>query len=127
MALTKVLVVDDSLTSRKYVIQSIRSISTELTIVEADDGRRALDLLNENPDIDMVISDDIMPYLDGFDLVTHMRAQEAWNKVPVMILGSEVHAQATSRALQAGASSYMPRPASRDQIVETVLNLANAH
>ncbi len=119
------MVVDDSLTSRKFVIQCVRSISKELKIVEADHGDQALQMLAENPDVDVIISDDVMPFLNGFELATKLKQSPSFAAIPVIILGSEGHARVIQKAENAGAARYLPRPASKDVIVETVLAICS--
>jgi CheY-like chemotaxis protein len=70
-------------------------------------GREALQLLAQTiPDI--IISDLLMPDIDGFELLKHVRQTSAWAHLPFIIVSGNVYE--AERALEQGADAYIPKP-----------------
>ncbi|MDG6108441.1 SpoIIE family protein phosphatase [Dactylosporangium aurantiacum] len=101
-----VLVVDDNADMREY----IRSIlEADYQIVEATDGAVALRLLRGTQP-DLVLTDVMMPELDGFGLVAALRADGATAQLPVIMLSARAGDEATVEGLEAGADDYLIKP-----------------
>jgi PAS domain S-box-containing protein len=101
-----VLVVDDNSDMRDY----IRAIlEADYQVAEATDGAAALRLL---PDIrpDLILTDVMMPELDGFGLVAALRADSAAAHLPVIMLSARAGDEATVEGLDAGADDYLIKP-----------------
>ena len=78
----KILVVDDSLTARKL----ISGMLTAYTVLTACDGKDALHMIDENPDIDLVILDLNMPVMDGFEVLRILKSEIRYAKIRTIIL-----------------------------------------
>jgi two-component system chemotaxis response regulator CheY len=113
-----VLVVDDSAAIRK-ILQRVL-IQTELplgTILEAGDGLEAIERLKVH-DIGLVLSDINMPNMDGIELLTKMRQNPKWKTIPVLMITTEGSQQKVLEAVDLGASGYVRKPFTADQIKE---------
>lgn len=104
----KILLVDDSRTSRR----SVRSLlETQSFIVnEAGDGQEALEILEENPDTKLVITDFNMPGMDGCELTMRIRKRFPKNKLAVIGLSAYGTSLMSARFLKAGASDFLTKP-----------------
>ena len=118
-----VLIVDDSAAIRKIlarVLQQIEIITG--SIFEAGDGLQALDVLRSNP-VALVLSDINMPNMDGIEFLREMRANDSWRKVPVVMITTEGSQSKVMEAVEAGASGYVRKPFTADQIKEKLASL----
>ena len=104
----RVLVVDDSRMHRMTLARLLDQLGH--TVLEAEDGRDALDRLAKDHDIDVVLLDLVMPVLDGFETLAAMRADEALARIPVIVVSGLDDLDGIVRCIQMGAVDYLPRP-----------------
>ncbi len=104
----RVLVVDDSRAFRRYLVQllSIHRFQT----VEACNGKEALGLLEEHPDISLVLTDDHMPEMDGRELVTEIRRTRSRNELAVIGISDQASPLMSARFLKTGANDFLAKP-----------------
>jgi PleD family two-component response regulator len=104
----KALVVDDSTTQRAIVkkmlaVQCINSVG-------ATDGVAALEMLEEHPDISLVITDFNMPRMDGIELVKEIRNKHKIHRMAVIGLSSAGSGALTAKFLKNGANDFLTKP-----------------
>ena len=111
----RVLVIDDS----RAVRMIIGSILGELgmDVVEAADGRQALAMLDENPDVELMLVDWNMPQMNGFDFIRAVRSQRAYDGVRIMMVTTETEGVQVARALESGANEYLMKPFTKEVLV----------
>lgn len=103
----RVLVADDNADMREYLLRLLRGAGYEVGAVT--DGRAALDLIrSELPEL--VISDVMMPRLDGLALVAALRSDPRTAAIPVLLLSARAGQEASIEGLQAGADDYLVKP-----------------
>ena len=103
----RVLIVDDDPAIR--MLCSINLQIEGLLVLEAADGRRGLEQArSERPDL--VVTDVIMPGLDGFQLAKALRSDERTRQIPVIFLSSETGPANAERAHELGALAYVTKP-----------------
>ncbi len=100
----RLLVADDSFTTRELIRSILQSAGYE--VVVAVDGADALDALRSGP-IDLVVSDVEMPRLNGFELVTRIRAEHRLHNLPVVLVTSLASEEHRRRGLEVGAQAYI--------------------
>lgn len=102
------LVVEDD----EHIAQLLKFIlERERFVVHlARDGREAKAFIEQNPPPAIVLLDVMLPFFDGFALVTILRAQPAWKIVPVIMLTAKTQEKDIVRALDEGASDYIVKP-----------------
>ena len=115
------LVVEDSPPMRKMIVFALSRIR-ELSVTEADDGVDALRRLSGTK-FDIIITDINMPILDGLKLVKRLRADEAYQVVPIIIITTEGAAEDRQRALALGANAYITKPIQAPQVIAKVKEL----
>jgi PAS domain S-box-containing protein len=103
----RVLVADDNADMREYLARLLRAAGYQVTAVT--DGQAALDAVRAGPP-DLVISDVMMPRLDGLGLVAALRAEERTAAVPVLLLSARAGQEASIEGLRAGADDYLVKP-----------------
>jgi signal transduction histidine kinase len=101
-------VVDDSPTLLHANCSILRAAGHDT--VEAADGLLALAALEADPGIELVLSDVMMPHMDGFELVQTIRARPGQQRLPVLMLTSLDDVGSLSRAIEAGADDVLQKP-----------------
>lgn len=103
---TRILVVDDTRTTRKVLARML--LIQQYAVVEAASGQEAMQLLDCNPDIQLVVSDYYMPDMDGFELARRIRRHHP--EVRVIGISSSTDRQTSAGFLKAGAHDFVSRP-----------------
>jgi chemotaxis signal transduction protein/CheY-like chemotaxis protein len=111
----KILLVEDSTTMRKMELSILRGMGFE-NVVEAEDGEKAIDLLNQQDDIDLIISDWNMPNKDGYELLVWVRQSPIHAKVPFMMATAQGERSKISKAEAAGVSGVVSKPFTPDDL-----------
>lgn len=76
----------------------------------ASNGREAQEFIASSQPTDIVITDLMLPYVSGFELITQIREDRRWSEVPVIVLTGKVTEQDAVRALELGANDYVTKP-----------------
>jgi len=103
----RVLVVDDSLSVRKYLAAFFTA--RNLKVYSAANGAEALKELEQN-DVDLIVADLEMPVMHGYELVSRVRAIEKLRHIPIIVLTSRSAGKHKEKALELGADEYMVKP-----------------
>lgn len=109
----KVLIVDDSLTYRFYLKNNLAM--HQFRIFEAANGEAALRIIDEHPDIELILTDYHMPVMDGLEFTRRVRRKHNKKEMAIIALSSDTGSYATSRFLKEGANDYITKPFSRDE------------
>jgi two-component system chemotaxis response regulator CheY len=118
-----VLIVDDSAAIRKILQRVLRQTEVPIgTVYEAGDGVEALETLRRQT-IGLVLSDINMPNMDGLEFLTKMRAEEVWKSIPVLMVSTEGTKAKVLEAVERGASGYVRKPFTAEQINEKLAGL----
>jgi PleD family two-component response regulator len=104
----KALVVDDSDTQR-HIVKKMLAVQC-ISAMEAADGVQALEVLNQNTDIRLVITDFEMPRMDGITLVHEIRGRHKVNDMVVIGLSSAGSGSLTAKFLKHGANDFLTKP-----------------
>ncbi|BBH70375.1 histidine kinase [Actinoplanes sp. OR16] len=113
----RVLVADDNADMRDYLVRLLRSAGHLASAV--GDGRQALDAARADAP-DLVVSDVMMPELDGLQLVAALRADPRTVGVPVLLLSARAGQEAAIEGLEAGADDYLFKPFSAAELLARV-------
>ena len=119
-----VLLADDNADMRDYVSRLLAASGFE--VIAAADGQRALEALAERRP-DLVLTDVMMPRLDGFGLLQAIRADPALANLPVIMLSARAGEDSAVEGLEAGADDYLSKPfAARELLARVGANLTLA-
>ena len=112
----KVLVVEDSALIHKLVRLIIKSYSEDVEVYVANDGLEGLVMLNQHPDTDLVLLDVNMPNMSGLEFLSKVRSEGAFDNVKVVLQSTEDRQADIERGLDAGASGYLTKPFTAQQL-----------
>ncbi|WP_231647415.1 SpoIIE family protein phosphatase [Planomonospora sphaerica] len=112
----RVLIADDNADMRDYLARLLRQ-SYQVTLV--NDGQAALEAVRADPP-DLLVSDVMMPRLDGLQLVAALRADPRTAGVPVLLLSARAGQEASIEGLEAGADDYLVKPFSAAELLARV-------
>ncbi len=111
-----VLLADDNADMRAYVT---RLLADQYNVIAVSDGQEALRSAQE-VQLDIVVSDVMMPRLDGFSLLQALRMNPATSSIPVILLSARAGEEARIDGLRAGADDYLTKPFSARELVARV-------
>jgi two-component system chemotaxis response regulator CheY len=114
----KFLIVDDFSTMRRIVRGLLKEIGYN-NAEEAEDGSVALNML-KNSKFDFVVSDINMPVMNGFELLSAVKADETLKHLPVLMVTAEARQEDIVRAAQDGAAGYIVKPFTKATLEEKV-------
>jgi two-component system chemotaxis response regulator CheY len=111
------MVIDDSRAMRMLLTRELVRLGFE-EILEAGDGREALDLLAECGPVDVALVDWTMPVMDGLSFVREARSDPAYERVRLVMVTSENDPAQILHALRAGADEYATKPITAEALAE---------
>ena len=115
----KILVVEDSASTRAFVRSTLESSLPEIEVSEATSGFDALRLLPRGP-YTLVISDINMPDINGLELVQFMRKSELHRGTPILLISTQSSERDRQRGLRLGANGYLAKPFTGKALVDEV-------
>jgi sigma-B regulation protein RsbU (phosphoserine phosphatase) len=107
MATSRILVVDDEPLNLDYLEQELEEAHYE--IVTAVNGLEALDRVQAEPP-DLILLDIMMPVMDGFEVLSRMKADPTTRDIPIIVISADDNLQSVVRGIQLGAEDYLPKP-----------------
>ena len=116
-----ILIADDEARIRRLVSDFLKRDGH--TMLEAEDGTMALELLRQHNEIDLAILDVMMPGADGFAVLKSIRQDERTRRLPVMMLTARAEELDQLHGLQGGADDYVTKPFSPLVLCARVKNL----
>jgi two-component system, chemotaxis family, chemotaxis protein CheY len=111
------LIVDDSASMRQLVSFTIKDAGYD--VLAAENGKDALGKLSGTK-VDMVITDLNMPEMDGIQLIKQLRSMPAYKFAPIVMLTTESQESKKQEGKQAGASGWIVKPFSPEQLLDVV-------
>ena len=111
----KVLIVDDDM--RNLYALSIVLDEKGMKILEAENGEVALKILEEQPDVDIVLMDIMMPVMDGLETIRRIRKMPGLGRLPIIALTAKAMKDDYDKCLAAGASDYLSKPIDIDRLI----------
>ena len=115
----KILIVDDSEINRAILADMLEEA---YTIVEAEDGINAVNILHVDSEIDLVLLDIMMPKMDGFKVLNIMNQYNWIKEIPVIMISSENSPSSVERAYGLGVTDYINRPFDENVVRRRVVN-----
>jgi HAMP domain-containing protein/CheY-like chemotaxis protein len=111
----KVLVIDDD-------VRNIFALTTvlerqQMSVCFTENGKDGIEVLNQQPDIDIVLMDIMMPEMDGYDTTRAIRADPRFTKLPIITLTAKAMKGDREKCIEAGASDYITKPVDTARLI----------
>ncbi len=114
----KILVVDDHVLIREAMRGVLKELRDDAIVTEAPDCRRAMRLVDENPDVALILLDLNLPDRDGFAVLADLR--ERYPAIPVVVMSAHHERDNVVRALDLGATGFIPKSVPREVMVNAL-------
>ena len=115
----RILIADDSAMNRAILTEML---GDGYEILEAEDGRQAVSILQTDASVDLLLLDIMMPNMDGFDVLTMMNKYHWIDEIPVIMISAENASSFVERAYDLGATDYISRPFDMAVVRRRVIN-----
>src|ERR1700738_162946 len=117
----RALVVEDSKTIRTILCAYLRKM--DIQVLEAADGREALERLKEMCPLDLVLVDWNMPVMNGIDFIRAVRELHIFDPLPLIMVTTNSESEHLGEAMDAGANLYIQKPCTFDALREKIEQL----
>ena len=115
----KVIVADDSMLTRKIVVKYLAPLG--YSTLQASNGAEVIETLNTGQEIPgLILMDWNMPVLDGYQVLQLLRKDKRYDAIPVIMLTSESDDANKEKALEAGATGYITKPFTPEELISTI-------
>jgi CheY-like chemotaxis protein len=114
----KVLIVDDDVRNI-FAMTSILE-QQEMQVLSAEDGRTAIDLLVQQPDVDIVLMDIMMPEMDGYETLRTIRKNARFRSLPMIAVTAKAMKGDREKCLEAGAWDYLSKPVDAEHLLSAL-------
>lgn len=121
----RAIAVDDSRATRMILKSALLKQGFE-EVLEAGDGRQALEVLAASGAVDLALVDWNMPIMTGYELICAVRGNRELDSMAIMMITTEAESTQVQRAMDAGANEYMTKPFTPDQLREKLVLLGFA-
>lgn len=111
----KILITDDDVRNIFSLSKALEKYKVE--VVLAMDGKQALEQVDLNPDIDVILMDMMMPEMDGYETIQEIRKMPQFKRLPIIAVTAKSMIGDRDKCLQAGASDYITKPVDIDQLL----------
>ena len=111
----KVLVVDDDIRNIYSLTNALEEEGVQC--LTAENGKVALKVLKDNPSVDIILMDVMMPEMDGYEATKEIRAVSSYNKIPIIALTAKAMKGDREKCLEAGMSDYVSKPVNMEQLL----------
>jgi HAMP domain-containing protein/CheY-like chemotaxis protein/signal transduction histidine kinase len=114
----KILLVDDDM-KNTYALSGVLS-DYGMDVIMADNGQVALDKLKENPEVELVLMDIMMPIMDGYEATKRIREMPQHKNIPIIALTAKAMLEDKAKAIEAGANDYLTKPLDLDRLISAL-------
>ena len=111
----KVLLVDDDMRNVFALSKILKDRKVKVQI--AEDGSKALKILEKDDKIDLILMDIMMPIMDGYETMRQIRKKHKFSGLPIIALTAKAMKDDREKCIQAGASDYLPKPLDEDRLL----------
>jgi HAMP domain-containing protein/CheY-like chemotaxis protein/signal transduction histidine kinase len=118
LAAKKVLVVDDDMRNI-FALTSVLE-NHGMQVVFAENGRAAIEMLEQHRDVDIVLMDVMMPEMDGYETMRAIRKDLKYASLPIIAVTAKALKDDREKCMAAGASDYLPKPVDTDKLLELI-------
>ena len=113
-----VLVVDDDVRNIFAVTGILER--HKMSVLFAEDGRRGIEVLEQSPEVQLVLMDVMMPEMDGYEAMRRIRSNGRYATLPIVALTAKAMKDDRQRCIEAGASDYITKPVDAEKLLSVL-------
>ncbi len=117
--LKSILLVDDHPEIRYHLRQVLEDT---FHVIEAAHGLEAMDILKAKK-VDLIISDLMMPWMDGFELLKAINENDEFNKIPILVVSARISEEDQQKVLYQGVNDYLKKPFHKSELIQRINNM----
>jgi len=117
----RILIVDDDIRNTFALVSYLETL--DMNIYTAENGFDALDILQKNDQIEMVLMDIMMPVMDGYETMRKMKENRVTADIPIIAVTAKAMKGDQEKCLEAGASDYISKPVNLAALLEKMERL----
>lgn len=121
--MTKILIAEDDNDIRELIVLTLQFNGFEVD--SAEDGQAAVDQVKANPNYDIILMDVRMPRMTGYQACEALKGDDETKAIPVVFLSAKGQEKEIQTGLNAGASDYVLKPFSPDDLINTINRVLN--
>jgi CheY-like chemotaxis protein len=110
-----VLVTDDDVRNIFSLTRALEA--SQMNVLSATDGKEALKVLEQHPEVDVVLMDIMMPEMDGYETMQQIRKKAQYKNLPIIAVTAKAMIGDREKCIRAGASDYISKPVDVDQLL----------
>lgn len=114
----KILIADDDVRNIYSIITALEGY--DMSFIKAPNGKKAVEALKKDPDMDLVLMDIMMPEMDGYEAIRQIRKMEGCAKLPIIALTAKSMIKDRQLSFKAGATDYLMKPVDSDKLLSTM-------
>ena len=122
----RILLVEDTFFNQMLAIELLKSRIPSVEIEVAENGRVALEKIESGGTFDLVLMDVKMPVMDGLEATRQIRAQEKWNKLPIIALTANAVQGELDKCREVGMDAYVTKPIDTEELFDTMMKVISA-
>jgi putative two-component system response regulator len=120
----KVLVADDDYINRRLLISLLKKELYQIEVIEAIDGKTALDICRQNLDIQLILLDVEMPIMDGAEFLRRYIKDKSLPKIPILAISS--NDLRIKEVLNLGADAFLMKPITEEKLMDAIRSSQSA-
>ena len=114
----KVLIADDDYINRRLLMSLLKKELYKVEILDAVDGKNALDVCRNNLDIQLILLDIEMPIMDGAEFLRHYIKDKTLPKIPILAISS--NDMRIKEILDVGADAFLMKPVTEEKLLNAI-------
>ncbi|MCK5719953.1 MAG: response regulator, partial [Thiomargarita sp.] len=111
----KVLIVDDDVRNAFALVTFLEE--KDMRIAIGNNGKEGLELLEQHSDIDLILMDIMMPEMDGYETIKHIRKKVGYRHIPIIALTAKAMKGDKNKCIEAGANDYLTKPVDTEKLL----------
>lgn len=111
----KILIVDDDMRNVFALTSALEE--KYMRVIVGKNGREGIEKLHQNPDVNLVLMDIMMPEMDGYAAMKEIRREEKFRKLPIIAITAKAMKEDRNKCIEAGASDYLTKPLDLDKLI----------
>lgn len=117
--MSRILIAEDDRVSQRLAVAIVESVGHSAFV--SPNGKHAYEALKAENRFDMLITDIMMPEMDGRQLIQTLRGDTQFQQLPIIIMSAVVGVRDISGLLKLGASRFLSKPLDKDELIESLL------